>query len=229
MAIEIFWLSGSPYSWRVLLALEIKQASYVDRRLDGSKGDLKSPEYLAINPRGRAPALRDGDFVLNESVAIMAYLDQACPGPKLFGASAGETGQIWRFICECSDYLADETIAAVLPVFSGQLPEKREAVFASVEKVRAEFARIERVLADQDWLVGDAISAADIAVYPFAALALRGARAAEKKGVDLGFLPFVGRYPAVGRWMDRIEALPRYQKTYPPHWRAADVAPGSAA
>src|SRR3981081_193319 len=73
MEIDVFWLSGSPYSWRALLALQIKQTSYVDRRLDASKGDLKSPEYLAINPRGRAPALRDGDFVLNDSVAIMAY------------------------------------------------------------------------------------------------------------------------------------------------------------
>jgi glutathione S-transferase len=55
-------------------------------------------------------------------------------------------------------------VAAALPVFSGQLAEKREAVFASAEKVHAEFARIERVLTDQQWLVGDAISAADIAV-----------------------------------------------------------------
>jgi glutathione S-transferase len=187
--------------------------------LDASKGDLKSPEYLVINSRGRAPALRAGDFVLNDSVAIVAYLDQACPGPKLFGASAKETGQVWRVIGECAGYLADETIAAVLPVPSGQLAEKREAVFASVEKVHAELARIERVLTGQQWLVGDAICAADIAVYPFAALARRCAQAAEKQGVDLGFLPLGERYPAVGRCTSRIEALPGYERTYPPHRR----------
>lgn len=77
--------------------------------------------------------------------------------------------------------------------------------------------------------MGDAISAADIAVYPFAALFRRGAQAAEKQGVDLGFLPLGERYPAVGRWMSRIEALPGYERTYPPHWRVGEAAPQSAA
>jgi glutathione S-transferase len=40
-----------------------------------SKQENKSPEYLVLNPRGKVPTLKDGDFVLYESLAIMVYLD----------------------------------------------------------------------------------------------------------------------------------------------------------
>jgi len=72
---ELYWISGSPYAWRVMLTLEVKQASYASHLLEASKGDLKKPEYLRLNPRGRVPTLKHGEHVLNESLAIMAYLD----------------------------------------------------------------------------------------------------------------------------------------------------------
>jgi glutathione S-transferase len=55
MALEIFWGSGSPFSWRVLLGAEIKGLVYESRLLDFSKGHLKAPEFLQMNPRGRVP------------------------------------------------------------------------------------------------------------------------------------------------------------------------------
>ena len=50
MAIEIFWLSGSPFSWRVLLGAVIKGLDFESKLLDGSKGDLKQPEILGAQP-----------------------------------------------------------------------------------------------------------------------------------------------------------------------------------
>ena len=79
MALEVYWASGSPFSWRVLLTLEVKQLPYQSKLLTFSKREHKSPEYLALNPRGKVPTLKDGDFVLYESLAIMAYLDSAVP------------------------------------------------------------------------------------------------------------------------------------------------------
>jgi glutathione S-transferase len=67
-ALEVYWVSGSPYAWRVLLTLEVKQLSYTSRLLEASKGDLKKPEYLKLNPRGQVPTLKDGDYTLTGCV-----------------------------------------------------------------------------------------------------------------------------------------------------------------
>jgi len=53
MAITVYWISGSPFAWRVLLALEFKRLPYESRLLSVQKGDLASPDYLSINPRGK--------------------------------------------------------------------------------------------------------------------------------------------------------------------------------
>ena len=53
--VEIYWISGSPFAWRVLLTAEIKGIPYEGKLLEASKGDLKTPEILAINPLGRVP------------------------------------------------------------------------------------------------------------------------------------------------------------------------------
>jgi len=71
MAIDLYWGSGSPYSWRVLLALEYKRLTYTSHLLQFSKQEHKSPQMLAMNPRGRLPVLRDGDYVCFESLAIL--------------------------------------------------------------------------------------------------------------------------------------------------------------
>ena len=88
----IYWISGSPFAWRVLLTAEVKGIPYEGKLLEASKGELKTPEFLAINPLGRVPAIRDGNFTLHESLAIMVYLDRKHPNPPLFGRTAEEAG-----------------------------------------------------------------------------------------------------------------------------------------
>ncbi len=76
MALELYWGSGSPFAWRVMLMLELKGLAYQSTLLEFSKGDHKAARFLKLNPRGKVPVLKDDDFVLNESLAIMAYLDK---------------------------------------------------------------------------------------------------------------------------------------------------------
>src|SRR5580704_11757058 len=98
--VEIYWISGSPFAWRVLLTAEVKGIPYEGKLLEASKGDLKTPEFLAINPLGRVLALRDGNFTLHKSLAIMVYLDRKHPNPPLFGRPAEEAGRIFERISE---------------------------------------------------------------------------------------------------------------------------------
>ena len=85
MALEIWWGSGSPYSWRALLALEYKQLPYMSHLVQFAKQEHKAPALLKMNPRGRVPVLKDGDYVCFESLAILHYLDRKYPQPPLFG------------------------------------------------------------------------------------------------------------------------------------------------
>ena len=89
MAIDLYWGSGSPFSWRVLLALELKGLSYNSHLLHFDLQEHKAPQMLAMNPRGRLPVLRDGDYVVFESVAVLYYLDRKYPEPPIFGRSRG--------------------------------------------------------------------------------------------------------------------------------------------
>ena len=104
MAIDLYWGSGSPFSWRVLLALELKQLPYTSHLLQFSKQEHKSPQMLALNFRGRVPVLKDGDYVVFESLAVLFYLDRKYPDPPLFGRSPEEAGVIMRVICEYQAY-----------------------------------------------------------------------------------------------------------------------------
>lgn len=226
---EISWISGSPFAWRTLLALEIKKAPYVSRLLEFSKGQTQTSEFLALSPRGKVPALKDGDFALAESMAILAYLDRRFPEPPLFGPTAEETGRIWKSISECFSYIEPAVQKMVAPIFFGGAAEKAGEIRETAKTLHAEFQTVERTLRATPWLAGEAISAADIALYPFVEVLLRAAGKEAAQPLDLGFQPFARVYPAIATWMARIKALPGYDKTYPPHWRAADAKSTRAA
>jgi len=117
MALEIYWGSGSPYSWRVLLALEYKRLAYDSHQLQFSKQEHKSPQMLRMNPRGRVPVLKDGDYIVFESLACLQYLDRKYPEHPLFGTSAEEAGTIMRVICEYQAYAEQYVTQIVSAVF----------------------------------------------------------------------------------------------------------------
>src|SRR5262245_37266691 len=104
MTLEFFWGSGSCNSWRVHLALVIKKVPYESRLLQLSKGEHKTPDYLAINPRGKVPAIRDGAFTLYESMAILQYLERKHPEPPLLGRTPEEAGLVTRQMLELVFY-----------------------------------------------------------------------------------------------------------------------------
>ena len=88
--IELYWGSGSTPAWRALLGLHHKGLPYTSRLLSFSARETRSEAFLAINPRGKVPALVHGELRLNESLAILAYLDALQPAPPLSGQGAAE-------------------------------------------------------------------------------------------------------------------------------------------
>lgn len=218
MAIELFWFSGSPFAWRVQLALEVKGLRYESRLMERSKGEHKTPEYLALNPRGAVPTLRDGAVVVRESVAILAYLDRRYPEEPLFGRTPAEAAAVWQEVMESVAFV-ERFEEFILPFYFGQAAAKEAQVRAVLPLIEGELDRLERTLAGSPWLAGATLSAADLSVYPFVRSLLRAAEKPDAARFEVGFVPMGARRPAVAAWMARIEALPGYQRTFPPHWR----------
>lgn len=214
MALTFYYGSGSPYAWRVWLSLEHKAIAYELRTISFSAGDLRKPEFLKINPRHKVPAITDGDLALYESAAIVEYLDeQYASGKKLIPGNTKQRALIRRLVREADEYFAHALERLVDQVlFTPQDKWDLQEIASAREALAAELKMFEGYLAG-DYLGGE-LSAADFTLYPMIALCLR----MEKKKPDLDVRSAIG--PKLGAWMKRIEALPYFDKTYPPHWKA---------
>jgi glutathione S-transferase len=209
--IRFYYGSGSPYSWRVQLLLEEKGLAYEPVLLSFSKGEHKSAEHLARSPHGKVPALTDGDVTLYESSAILEYLEERYPKPAFLPADPATRARIRIEEIEGAEYC----FAAFRPV-ARQLfftkPNDRDAaaLAAGQAATRAEIERLEARAArpGATWIVGDALSHADLTWLPFLEIAARG-------GVDLD----PTRTPWLAAWRDRMRKRPSYERSYPPHWR----------
>ena len=219
MAIELLLIGGSPYAWRVQLALEHKRIDYTTRVLSMSNGDLRSPEFLALNPRGRVPVLRDGELVVSESLAILAYLERRHPHDPIFGETAEQGAAIWRIVSEYTSYVDPAVEELILPIYFGRAAEQADTVRRAAEVITRELATYERMLAQAPFLAGDAPTAADFVVFPHVQSISRAASKPAAAAFELPFSPIARRHPAIGAWIDRIAQTPGYERTYPPNWR----------
>ncbi len=219
MALELWWGSGSPYSWRALLALEYKQLPYVSHQVQFAKQEHKSPQMLQMNPRGRVPVLKDGDYVCFESLAILHYLERKYPQPPLFGVTPEEAGVIERVICEFQSYAEDHMQKLIYAILFQGVDERMEEVERALSVVIAEARTLENRLSGSHWLVGESFSAADIVIFPGIKTLLRAFERREANELRARLLPVETHFPAIAAWIKRIEALPGYERTYPPHWR----------
>jgi glutathione S-transferase len=212
MALTFYAGSGSAPCWKVWLALEHKRIPYELKMLSFQAGDLKKPDYLAVNPRGKVPAIVDGELALYESSAIAEYLDEKWPEPSLLPGGPAERARIRRTCCEVTFYL-DAALERVFDetIFAGERGGDPDKLAAARTDLSAELDRFEGVVTD-DYLLGP-LSLADFTLFPSAALVRRVGGRFPHSGLD----GLIG--PRLAAWMQRIEAQPYYDRTYPPHWR----------
>ena len=166
------------------------------------------------------PVLKDGDYVVFESLAVLYYLDVKYPQAPIFGASPEEAGVIMRVICEFQAYAEPSLLKIVSAIFAGEVAEDIDELTDAMHIVAREARTIEGRLSKEHWIVGANYSAADMVIFP--GFRCCGALWKKRRPRNLGarFLPMERNYPAIARWIHRIEALPGYERTYPPHWRS---------
>ena len=208
--------SGSPYAWRVWLALEHKALPYELHMMSFSSGELATDAYRAINPRGKVPAIVDGDFRLAESSAIVEYLDEAYPdaGARLLPREVRARAVARRMIREADEYVAHamEGLVDQLLFAADRGPDAAAVTAARVGLLRE--LDVFEGTGGEPFLAGEP-GAVDFTLYPMVALTLR---MQDRKDPALGVREALG--PRLRAWMKQVEALPYFARTYPPHWRA---------
>ena len=216
MALAFYHGHGSPYSWRVWLALEHLGLPYELKVISFSDKDQLKPEFVALNPRHQVPTIVHEGFALWESLAILEYLDEIAGGHRLFPGTAQERARLWRLVREDEEHLDGKGLT---PIYD-ELYRKAEGVApdesrleAGRKKLREELDYFGRELRGA-FLAGEAPSAADFVLYPDVAYVKRIALKKPQSKLE-GILP-----PPIAQWAARIEALPYFGKTFPPHWRS---------
>lgn len=212
MQYELFWVSGSSYSWTAMYCLEHMNLPYQSLRLDLAAGDLASEHYRNINPRGKVPSLRYGDTVVFESLAILAFLNAKNPEYHVFGNSPEQTGRIWQSIFEINNYGYDTAHKrVVMPQYRNEQLEDD-----AVAETGRFLSWLESALTRSPYIASDSMSGADMYAFPLIESLHRGA---QLSGIDHFGFGNTQRYPATTKWLSTLQESEAYAASYPPHWR----------
>ncbi|HEX5461620.1 MAG TPA: glutathione S-transferase family protein [Steroidobacteraceae bacterium] len=199
-----------PYSFNarraVLTALHLEapvELVFVDLQ----KGEQRQPQFLQLNPNHRVPVLEDDGFVLWESYAIMQYLADKIPGQTLYPTETRARADVNRWLFWCSQHFSpvvgvlnwEHVIKGMLGLGAADPAEVRRG-----EQLMREYGGVlDAHLSGRDWICGDALSLADIAI----AVPLAATVPAK--------LP-VGDLSNVQRWLATMQSLDAWKRTAHP-------------
>ena len=192
--IELYTAS-TPNGFKVSIMLEECGLDYQVRAIDLPSLEQKQPEFLAINPNGRIPAIMDDGFAVFESGAILQYLAEKT-GKLLPSQSQARSRAIqWLFWQNAGL----GPMMGQLNVFRRYFPEHLPAAIDRYERESYRlFGVLDQQLAQGEFVAGPDYSIADISCWPW----IHGH---EWSGLSLA------DYPNLRRWHDQIEARPAVQ------------------
>jgi glutathione S-transferase len=180
-------------------------------RVDLGKGEHKTPGYLAINPNGKIPALVDGDAILWEANAIMAYLARAAAS-DLWPRDADRQIELTRWLSWDAWHFTRHGATLVFqhlvkPRFLGAEPDPK-TVEEAIGFFRQFAAVLDEHLRGRRYVLGDMLTIADFAM------------AATLPQADQAKIPF-RRFTEIVRWHERLNELPAWREPFPPRPQAA--------
>lgn len=186
-------LSGNCYKVRLFLSL--LDIDYELVPVDFMAGEHKSPEFLKLNPLGQIPVLEDGDLILRDSQAILVYLAKKHGGEAWFPSDAVGMGIVTQWLSTAANEIARGPADARVGTKFGFGID----VDAAQKKAQPILNLIEQHLSksENQWLALNRPTIADIACFPYIALAPEG-------GVMLD------KYPAINKWCNSIKKLPNF-------------------
>lgn len=194
MAIQLydFELSGNCYKVRLLMSLLALEHELVPVNL--LAGEHKSPKFLQLNLLGEVPVLTDGDLLLADSQAILVYLAKKYGDQTWLPNDAESLSRIVRWLSITAAEIRQGVATARLFYLFNIKGIDIEAV---TDKSAIILQHLEQHLTEQEWLELGHPTIADIAVFPYVALAADG---------KISLKP----YPQILAWCDRLKQLPGF-------------------
>jgi len=184
-------ISGNCYKIRLMLSLLKPEHELVP--VDLKNGGQKSPEFLKLNPLGQVPVLTDGDLVIRDAQAILVYLARRYGGDDWLPQSPEQMSKVVQWLSTAANEISN-SLATLRRHYLLNVPVNFELANHTAHRV---LQILEEHLQQRDWLECDRPTIADIACFPYVALA-------SDAKIDLK------PYPRVVAWINRIKQLPGY-------------------
>lgn len=185
-------LSGNSYKVKLMLSLLGLDYEWV--KVDLMAGAHKQPEFLALNPFGQVPLLVDGDKVLADAQAILVYLARQYGGESWLPLEPEAMSQVVRWLSTTAGEVRQGPESARLYHLFKATSINLER---SLQKSEFILTQLNDHLANQQWLELGHPTIADVAVFPYVALAGDG-------NIDLT------PYTNVLAWIERVKNLPGF-------------------
>lgn len=185
-------LSGNSY--KVKLMLSLLGIDYEWIKVDLLKGEHQTAEFLKLNPFGQVPVLVDNEIILADAQAILVYLARRYGGDQWLPSDPESLSRVVRWLSTTAGEVRQGVeFARLYYLFN--------ATSIDIERAtqRSEFIlnQLDQHLSDRQWLERDCPTIADIAVFPYVALAEDG---------KISLKP----YTKVLSWIDRVQSLPGF-------------------
>ena len=187
--VTLYGFPLSTYVRTVRIALAEKGVAY--EHLDYAPN---TDEMRAVNPSGKVPAFKHGDFVLYETLAITNYIDEAFDGLALKPSSVQQRALMNQWISYINAYVFPVMVHDIVLFRFEILPMDQAVIDTAIPKTKEQLALLEAALSSSDYLAGDKATLADYFLYPILAY--------------LGMVPeaaLLSQYPAVCAWKARME------------------------
>lgn len=199
-----FYYAPMTSATRVHWALEELGVPYEKHRVDLSKGEQRSPEFLALNPNGKVPVLVDGDVTLFESLAILLHLGEAYGAERdLFPAPGPARAEAFKWMCWGGVSLL-EPFGRYLRNVSERFPaeERNEkSKEAASREVGAMLALLDRALEGREYLASASFSLVDLSLAAYMPFMARNGVALDPHKNVQGWLARCTARPALARAM----------------------------
>ncbi len=202
---KLYVLPPSPRAFKVIALKNHLGLACEMRIVDLGKDEHLTPAYLALNPNQKMPALEDDGYVLWESNAILFYLASKKPQTSVWPSHPRHQADVLRWLAWESTHWDAESIGMVgFEKVSKAVLRLGSPDAAFVARGEQNFRRyatvLNHALGGRRWLTGDEVTIADFSIGAWVPAARRFELPVEK-------------FPEIGRWYERLAALPGWQES----------------
>lgn len=192
----------------VLWMLKFKNAEFEFVPVNAGSPDLKSPEFLAMNPNGLVPVLQDENFTVFEGYAIATYLADKLQWNDLYPTDLKARAKVNQYLHWHHNNSRYSTLRIMRPLFAqkfGKVTAEDLVWLENKDEIMTKFVTMIEIFLVKDFIAhSDEPTIADFACYN------------EFDQLELTGLFDFSKYPKVHAWMSRMKTLPHYDEVHAP-------------